>query len=1064
MNESARSGIPITNASVVRRTMSSPHSQGIPNRSNAPSLNNRLSPGQPEDAGSPTGSSAGSSQYSFSSQSRHSFQNVGSQNAQCNRGSFGTESGFVQSKDDGCHWALVSGSSDHHSPSSQHMARRSKHTMVRYKDALYVFGGDDGRRMLNDLTKYDIEEDRWLVLRDVQGHNPSPRYHHSAVVYKHSMFIFGGYSGGGGGGGNNSGPGGSTGGGGGGTGGQGNIDNQSSQQSNSSGSNSSSTTNLHNRNDLHEYRFIDQSWHEWTFEGVTPTPRSAHCSFVYNKKLWIFGGYGSHRMAHDRRLQNLNDMWCVSLENNAGGGGGHIRRWECVEQSGMIPPPCCNFPVTLVGNRLFLFSGVSGKEMTNHIFTFNLDTSHWTRISPEHILHGSAAAPQKRYGHTMVEYHRRLYVFGGSVASAHDNLASDLLCFDLDHKSWEKVTPRSTSQPITGRLFHTAVVYQDKMYIFGGTVDFDKRSNELFVFKFPTFPKCTLTEDLLRLLTDERLLRLADVCFTFPDGGRLHAHAVVVAARCTLLKQKILSARREWREKCKQDPSMCGTLPEVFINESNRNAFHLVLQYLYTDRIRPDFTSASPGDELLLQIIKVCKVAAVYKLARLECLCLRFLEETICMDNILSVLSEAYSLQLHALREFCVKKVVREDNFTALIQREHFASLQSHIIVDLIRRHKHVNNQVQYGPPSSPQSSWTTAAQAATGDQQYTAHSPTSQLASFSLGTNQQSYQQQCTMPQQDNHLEEGTLALDLFNLLQVNIGRKDDTAIASRSTEAGSPGQQSNLDTLRVSVDDAPSGTLSFGTTTCLNGPDGLEEFADVQLTFGANVLIYAHRAVLAARSQYFLSLFDFNSASSKQQSNSQTTNTPTEVIPSSNNNQTYFHSSKVSPSVALTPIALGCDENGSLKMARVKIDDIVGTRQALESFLRFVYSGHTLMPPEDSLFLLRTPSFYGLTNDRLAHICQKNLETNITTETVLRVYITVDSIPHYSDFRDRCLHFIVDHFVELGQSEDRRLLSQSQLCEVWEAYCVKKMSMSAQPVYHHPYFHQYQQQQNQN
>ena len=90
-----------------------------------------------------------------------------------------------------------------------------------------------------------------------------------------------------------------------------------------------------------------------------------------------------------------------------------------------------------------------------------------------------------------------------------------------------------------------------------------------------------------------------------------------------------------------------------------------------------------------------------------------------------------------------------------------------------------------------------------------------------------------------------------------MNIGRKDDTAIASRSTEVGSPGQQSNLDTLRVSVDDAPSGTLSFGTTSCLNGPDGLEEFADVQLKFGANVLIYAHRAVLAARSQYFLSKF---------------------------------------------------------------------------------------------------------------------------------------------------------------------------------------------------------------
>ena len=204
-----------------------------------------------------------------------------------------------------------------------------------------------------------------------------------------------------------------------------------------------------------------------------------------------------------------------------------------------------------------------------------------------------------RYGHTMVEYHGRLHVFGGSVASATDNLACDLLCFDLDHKSWEKVIPRSNSQPIAGRLFHTATVYQDKMYIFGGTVDTDKRSNELFAFKFPTFPKCTLTEDLLRLLTEERLLRLADICFTFPDGGRLHAHAVIIAARCGPLKEKIVEARR----LCKLNKS--SALPEVHISESNKNAFHLVLQYLYTDRIRPDFTSASSRDELLLQIVKV---------------------------------------------------------------------------------------------------------------------------------------------------------------------------------------------------------------------------------------------------------------------------------------------------------------------------------------------------------------------------------------------------------------------------------------------------------------------------
>ena len=61
------------------------------------------------------------------------------------------------------------------------------------------------------------------------------------------------------------------------------------------------------------------------------------------------------------------------------------------------------------------------------------------------------------------------------------------------------------------------------------------------------------------------------------------------------------------------------------------------------------------------------------------------------MENILTVLSEAYSMNLSTLREYCIKKVVREDNFTALIQKEDFANLGSKIIVDLIRRHKQVS-------------------------------------------------------------------------------------------------------------------------------------------------------------------------------------------------------------------------------------------------------------------------------------------------------------------------------------------------------------------------------------
>lgn len=62
--------------------------------------------------------------------------------------------------------------------------RRSKHTVIAYEGAIYVFGGDDGRTMLNDLLRFDIEDETWS--RSVPNSNqlcPVARYHHSAVVY-----------------------------------------------------------------------------------------------------------------------------------------------------------------------------------------------------------------------------------------------------------------------------------------------------------------------------------------------------------------------------------------------------------------------------------------------------------------------------------------------------------------------------------------------------------------------------------------------------------------------------------------------------------------------------------------------------------------------------------------------------------------------------------------------------------------------------------------------------------------------------------------------------------------
>ena len=40
-------------------------------------------------------------------------------------------------------------------------AKRSKHTVVAYKDAMFVFGGDNGKSMLNDLIRFGVKDKSW---------------------------------------------------------------------------------------------------------------------------------------------------------------------------------------------------------------------------------------------------------------------------------------------------------------------------------------------------------------------------------------------------------------------------------------------------------------------------------------------------------------------------------------------------------------------------------------------------------------------------------------------------------------------------------------------------------------------------------------------------------------------------------------------------------------------------------------------------------------------------------------------------------------------------------------
>ncbi|XP_054836083.1 leucine-zipper-like transcriptional regulator 1 isoform X1 [Eublepharis macularius] len=712
-------------------------------------------------------------------------------------------------------------------------ARRSKHTVVAYRDAIYVFGGDNGKTMLNDLLRFDVKDCSWCRAFTT-GTPPAPRYHHSAVVYGSSMFVFGGYTG-----------------------------------------DIYSNSNLKNKNDLFEYKLATGQWTEWKIEGRLPVARSAHGATVYSDKLWIFAGYDGNA--------RLNDMWTISLQDR------ELTCWEEIKQSGEIPPSCCNFPVAVCKEKMFVFSGQSGAKITNNLFQFEFKEKIWTRIPTEHLLRGSPPPPQRRYGHTMVAFDRHLYVFGGA---ADNTLPNELHCYDVDSQTWEVIHPSPDSELPTGRLFHAAAVICDAMYIFGGTVDNNIRSGEMYRFQFSCYPKCTLHDDYGRLWENRQF---SDLEFVLGEKEeRVQGHAAIVTARCKWLRKKITQAKEKLKQKPKQEIDeegqespqkemfgsnikLCRLQPplEVTIREAEAQPFEVLMQFLYTDKIK--YPRKGHVQDVLL-IMDVYKLALNFKLSRLEQLCLQYIEASVDLQNVLVVCENANKLQLDQLKEHCLNFVVKESHFNQVIMMKEFEHLSSSLIVEIVRRKQQ--------PPLRTHS---------------------------------------------DQPLDIGT----------------------------------SLIQDMKAYLEGA-----------------GLE-FCDIILLLDGQPRA-AHKAILAARSSYFEAMFR-----------------------------------------SFMP------EDGQVN---ISIGEMVPSKQAFESMLRYIYYGEVNMPPEDSLYLFAAPYYYGFYNNRLQAYCKQNLEMNVTVENVLQILEAADKTQAL-DMKRHCLHIIVHQFTKVSKLPNLRSLSQPLLLDIIES-----------------------------
>ncbi|XP_005088865.1 rab9 effector protein with kelch motifs [Aplysia californica] len=196
-----------------------------------------------------------------------------------------------------------------------------------------------------------------------------------------------------------------------------------------------------------EVYVLDLHTRAWdTLEAPGFRGRYEHSAFrVENHpgKIFVFGGATQEG--------NLNDLQSLDVSSGA---------WADVETSGEPPSPRTHRCATVVGSKVYVYSGgQSGPDPVSdrRVHCLDTHTMSWTTLTTR------GDAPKPRHGHMMIPHNNRIYLHGGMAGAT---FYDDLHVLDLERSAWSNVRKKRSNPP--PRAAHYAVVHSDAIYMFGG--------------------------------------------------------------------------------------------------------------------------------------------------------------------------------------------------------------------------------------------------------------------------------------------------------------------------------------------------------------------------------------------------------------------------------------------------------------------------------------------------------------------------------------------------------------------------------------------------------------------
>eukprot|EP01080_Neovahlkampfia_damariscottae_P008339 gene8339-163_t len=290
-------------------------------------------------------------------------------------------------------------------------------TVVLHQNFIYVYGGydEDTISTTEDFFKFNLISKQWDLVN--AKNSPGPRMGHSSIMYDGNMYLFSGWNHGG-------------------------------------------------KNDLWKFDFETLSWEQINYNSLYTTKnRYYHSSIVYKNHIYfIFGLLSDNRARTNQMLKfNPETSFLTQIDN----------------LKGDIPSDRSGITPIVYSDQLFIYGGYgTNAERFNDLYSFNFETKTWKFIKT------TGEFPVKTSGQCGVKYEAFIYIFGGSYGGdSSGSYSKEVLTYtnnfykyDLTSHIWKKLEYKNSPCP---RSFSDAFIYEDTLYIFGGT-DNVKLRNEVW--------------------------------------------------------------------------------------------------------------------------------------------------------------------------------------------------------------------------------------------------------------------------------------------------------------------------------------------------------------------------------------------------------------------------------------------------------------------------------------------------------------------------------------------------------------------------------------------------------